>query len=75
MGSGDIAPTFLTVALDVGEMSVALSGCFTPGEIAPDTHCIGGWVGPDPVLIVWSRENYCFCQELNPGNPDCSLLL
>jgi hypothetical protein len=34
---------FLTSAL-VGEWSVSLSGRFTPGERAPGTHWIGGWV-------------------------------
>jgi hypothetical protein len=26
--------------------SASLPGRFTPGEIAPGTHWIGGWVGP-----------------------------
>jgi hypothetical protein len=41
MGNGGIAPPFLTSALDGCEWSA--SG---PGEIAPGTHWIGGWVGP-----------------------------
>jgi hypothetical protein len=46
MGSGSIAPTFLTLALDGGEWLASQSDCFTPEERAPGTHCIGGWVGP-----------------------------
>jgi hypothetical protein len=41
-GSGGIAPPFLAFAQDGGEWSASLSGRFNPGEIAPDTHCIGG---------------------------------
>jgi hypothetical protein len=35
--------------LDLGtgwEWSASCSGRFTPGERAPGTHCIGGWLGP-----------------------------
>jgi hypothetical protein len=37
---------FLTSALAGGEWSALRPGRFTPGERAPDTHWIGGWVGP-----------------------------
>jgi hypothetical protein len=37
---------FLTSALAGGEWSTSRPGRFTPGEIAPGTHWIGGWVGP-----------------------------
>jgi hypothetical protein len=40
----------LTSALDGGEWSASRPARFTPGETAPDTHCIGGWVGPRAVL-------------------------
>jgi hypothetical protein len=40
--SGGIAPPFLTSALDEGEWSASLPSCFTPGEIIPGTHWIGG---------------------------------
>jgi hypothetical protein len=36
---------FLTSALDGGELSVSLPDHFTPGQSAPATHWIGGWVG------------------------------
>jgi hypothetical protein len=35
---------FLTSALIGGEWSTSRPGRFTPGEIAPRTHWIGGWV-------------------------------
>jgi hypothetical protein len=37
---------FLTSGLVRGELSASRPCRFTPGERAPDTHCIGGWVGP-----------------------------
>jgi hypothetical protein len=37
-------PRFLTLALVGDEWSVSRPGCFTPGERAPGTHWIGGWV-------------------------------
>jgi hypothetical protein len=37
--------TFLTSALDGGEWSASRPCRFTPGERAPGTHWIGGWVG------------------------------
>jgi hypothetical protein len=45
-GNGDTAPPFLTLALDGGECSASCLGHFTPGEISPSTHWIGGWVDP-----------------------------
>jgi hypothetical protein len=41
-----MAPPFLNMALDGGEWSASRPGRFTPGERAPYTHWIGGWVGP-----------------------------
>jgi hypothetical protein len=37
---------FLTSALAGGEWSASRPCRFTPGERAPSTHWIGGWVGP-----------------------------
>jgi hypothetical protein len=37
---------FLTLALIGGEWSVSLRDRFTPGERAPDTYWIRGWVDP-----------------------------
>jgi hypothetical protein len=36
---------FFTSALVGGEWSTSRPGRFTPGERAPGTHWIGGWVG------------------------------
>jgi hypothetical protein len=38
--------SFLTSALVAGESSASRPGRFTPGEGAPGTHWIGGWVDP-----------------------------
>jgi hypothetical protein len=40
----------LTSALDGGEWSASRPGRFTRRERAPDTHWIGGWMGPRTVL-------------------------
>jgi hypothetical protein len=37
---------FLTSALVGGEWSASRPDRFIPGERAPDTHWIGGWMGP-----------------------------
>jgi hypothetical protein len=37
---------FLTLALAGGEWSAPRPGHFTPGERAPATHWVGGWVDP-----------------------------
>jgi hypothetical protein len=37
---------FLTSALAEGEWSASRPGRFTPGEGAPGTHFMGGWVDP-----------------------------
>jgi hypothetical protein len=37
---------FSTSALVGGEWSASRPGRFTPGEKAPGTHWIGGWVDP-----------------------------
>jgi hypothetical protein len=44
-GSGGIVPLFLASAPDGGEWSASRPGRFTPGERAPGTAWIGGWVG------------------------------
>jgi hypothetical protein len=43
---------FLTSALGGGEWSASRTCRFTPGERAPGTHWIGGWVGPRAGLDV-----------------------
>jgi hypothetical protein len=45
-GDADVqAHVFLNSALLVGEWSASRPGRFIPGERAPGTHWVGGWVG------------------------------
>jgi hypothetical protein len=46
VGSGGIAPPFLTSSLEGGEWSVSRPGRFTPDENSTGTHWLGEWVGP-----------------------------
>jgi len=48
--------TFLTSVLERGEWTASCSGCFTPREGAPSTHCIGGWLGTWASLYVTKRK-------------------
>jgi hypothetical protein len=70
-GSGGIAPPFLTSALDGGEWSASRPCCFIPGERAPSTHSIGGWVGPRVGLHTVEKRNILHCQESNLGHLAC----
>jgi hypothetical protein len=46
LGEWRYSPAYsLTSALDGGEWSASRPVRFTPMDIAPFTHCIGGWVG------------------------------
>jgi hypothetical protein len=49
----------VTSALAGGERPASQPGSFTPGERAPGTHWIGGWVGPraglDDVEKIFDR--------------------
>jgi hypothetical protein len=66
MGSGGIAPPFLTSEIDGGEWSVSHPGYFTLREKAPGTHCIEGWVDPRADLgALEKRKISCPCWELN----------
>jgi hypothetical protein len=38
------------------EWSASRPGCFTTGERALDTHCVGGWVGPRASLDDRKRK-------------------
>jgi hypothetical protein len=50
---------FLTSELAGGEWSDSRLCRFTPGERAPDTHFIGGWVDPraglNEVICIYCR--------------------
>jgi hypothetical protein len=57
----------LTSALHRSEWSASRPGRFTPRERAPDTHWIGGWVGPRAVMdTLVKRKLPSLRQELNP---------
>jgi hypothetical protein len=55
-GSGGIAPPFLTSALDGDVWSASCPGRFTPSEIVPGAHWIGGWMGPTTSLDTAERK-------------------
>jgi hypothetical protein len=46
----------LTSALAGGEWSASRPGRFTPGERAPSTHWIGGWVDPRVGMDTWKEK-------------------
>jgi hypothetical protein len=68
MGSGAIAPSFLTSTLDGGEWSASRPGRFTPERKAAGTHCIGAWVGPRAGLDVVEKRKILHCWESNPDH-------
>jgi len=43
---GGVAPCFLALAPDEDLWSFSWSDRLTPGESAPESNCIGGWVVP-----------------------------
>jgi hypothetical protein len=66
--------TFVTSALDEGEWTASRPRRFRPGERAPGTHWIGGWVGPTVDLDAVTRKIPNSCRESNPGRPARSLV-
>jgi hypothetical protein len=56
---------FLTSALVGGEWSASRPGRFTPGERAPSTHWIGGWVDLRTGLNDVEKENSFPHQDSN----------
>jgi hypothetical protein len=38
-----------------------------PGEIAPGTHWIGGWVGPRADWDATENRKHCPCRKSNPA--------
>jgi hypothetical protein len=48
---------FLISALDGGEWSASHPGRYTNRERSPDTHWIGGWVGPRAGLDAVTKRN------------------
>jgi hypothetical protein len=73
MGSGVIAPPFLTSTLDEGEWSASRPVRFNSMEGPPDTYCTGGWVGLRAGLDPWEKKKIsCLRWEPNSGRPACS---
>jgi hypothetical protein len=71
-----IAVPFLTSAVYGGERSASCSGHFTPREIAPHAHSIGGWVVPKVGLEAVEKRKISFpCWESNPSHSAHSLSL
>jgi hypothetical protein len=73
-GTGGIAPPFLISALDGGECSASHPGRFTPGERAPGTHWIGGWVGLRVDLDAVEKIKIWHSRESKPARPARSML-
>jgi hypothetical protein len=48
----------LTSALGGGEWSASRLDRFIPREKAPDTHWIGGWVGPRAILDAVVKKKF-----------------
>jgi hypothetical protein len=60
MGSGGIAPLFLTSTLDGVEWLASRPCRFAAGERAPETHWVRGWVVPRTGLdTVEKRKILC----------------
>jgi hypothetical protein len=53
----------LTPTLDGCEWSASRPCHFTPRETAPDTHWIGGWVGPRAVLDLVVKRKMCTTKQ------------
>jgi hypothetical protein len=66
-GNGGIALRFLTSALDEDEWLA--SRRFTPGERAPCTHWIGGWVGPRTSLHAVEKSFTLPGNQPEPPSP------
>jgi hypothetical protein len=66
---------FFTSALVGGEWSASRPGCFTPGERAPGTHRIGGWVALRAGLDEVKKRKFLIVPEFELrsfGRPVCS---
>jgi hypothetical protein len=55
---------FLTSALVGDEWSASRPRHINPGETAPGTHWIGGWVGPRAGLDDVEKRNFLILPEL-----------
>jgi hypothetical protein len=58
---------FFNSALVGSEWSASRSGLFTPGETAPDTHWIGGWVNPRAGLDDVKKRQFFIPSNSEPS--------
>jgi hypothetical protein len=67
MGSGGIAPRFLTSILDGGEWSASRPDRFVSEERARSIHWKGGWIRPRASLVIMeNRIISSLCRESFP---------
>jgi hypothetical protein len=66
-GGVEYSSTILNLGIDGGELSASRSSFFTPREIAPGTHRIGGWVGPRAGLDAMEKRKIFHL----PGTEPC----
>lgn len=64
----EVAPPFLTSALQGGEWSAPRPSNFTPWEAVTDTNCMGGCVGLRDDLEAVTRKIFP-CRESKLGRP------
>jgi hypothetical protein len=70
LGSGDIARRILNLGTRWRWLASFTPQALYPGERAPGTHWIGGWVGPRAGLnAVAKRNNTYHYRESKPGRP------
>jgi hypothetical protein len=65
-GSGDIAPPFLTSALDGEAWSASRPYRFGPGDRVASTHCVRGWVGSRTGLDAMEQKKVLSLPGLEP---------
>jgi hypothetical protein len=66
MGSGVLAPPFLTTALDGGELSASRPGRFTPKKESSEPIEYGAVWSLVPVWTLWGRENFLSLPAIKP---------
>jgi hypothetical protein len=67
-----MTPSFMTSAPDRYQRSASRPGRSTPGEIAPSTHWIQGWVSPRAGLNAVGKIKILPCREKNQDHPASS---
>jgi hypothetical protein len=68
-GEWRYSSTILDVDTDGSEWTASRPCRFTSGERVPDTHWIGGWVGPRSGLNAVERRKIVHFRESNPRHP------